>query len=278
MSPLDGIYEFDALPGTGDNDGPGGPVGNDPLLALSDGFDGLVDPRTRSVASRTSIPRMSYGEKIRVALVDDQLLLTFGLASILHMQPDVEVVGEAHTGEEAIELCLKTRPDVVLMDISMPGMGGVAATRELKSLLPKIRILILTVHTDDAHALRGMKAGAQGYILKDCTPEDLLRAIRAVYDGDTIIARDIAINMLDTSVGVRSEVDVAPRLTGRELEVIKALAGGKSNRQIAQMLEISEKTVRNHASNIYKKLYIFDRTQAVIYAIREGLVDIEELK
>jgi DNA-binding NarL/FixJ family response regulator len=217
-------------------------------------------------------------KRIRVALVDDQRLLTSGLASILNIQPNVEVVGQAHTGEEAVEMCMNTRPDVVLMDISMPGMGGVAATREIKTLLPNTRILILTVHTDDAHALRGLKAGAQGYILKDCTPEDLLRAIRAVYNGDTIIARDIAINMLDTSESGRSHADIAPHLTERELEVIKALAEGKSNRKIAQSLGISEKTVRNHTSNIYKKLHIFDRTQAVIYAIREGLVDLEELK
>lgn len=221
---------------------------------------------------------MSYEEKIRVALVDDQRLLTSLLASILDIQADIEIVGQAHTGEEAVELCLNTQPDVVLMDISMPGMGGVAATREIKSLLPNIRILILTIHTDDAHALRGMKAGAQGYIPKDCTPEELLRAIRAVYNGVTIIARDIAINILGAFEGVRSDVDIAPRLSGRELEVIMALAQGKSNKEIAQTLDISEKTVRNHTSNIYKKLHVFDRTQAVIYAIREGLVDIEELE
>lgn len=214
---------------------------------------------------------------IRVAIVDDQRLIAHGLARILTAQPDIEVVGEAHTGEEAVSLCLETEPDVVLMDLSMPVMDGVSATRKLRDLLPGTRILILTIHTDDFHVFQGIKAGAQGYILKDCTPEDLVRAIRTVYAGDTIMAQDIAEKMLKTFEGIRNDADLAPRLTERELEVIKALAHGKSNKEIAHTLGISEKTVRNHASNIYKKLHIFDRTQAVIYAIREGLVDVEDL-
>lgn len=215
---------------------------------------------------------------IRVAIVDDQRLIAHGLARILAAQPDIEVVGKAHTGEEAVALCLETEPDVVLMDLSMPVMDGVSATRKIRDLLPGTRILILTIHTDDFHVFQGIKAGAQGYILKDCTPEDLVRAIRAVHAGDTIMAQDIAEKMLRTFEGIRDgNTDLAPRLTERELEVIKALAHGKSNKEIAQTLGISEKTVRNHASNIYKKLHIFDRTQAVIYAIREGLVDVEDL-
>src|ERR671917_15348 len=192
-------------------------------------------------------------ETIRVAIADDQRLFANGLARIIGVQPDMEVVGEAHTGEEAVSLCLEVEPDVVLMDLSMPVMNGVSATRKILSLLPRTRVVILTVHTDDAHVFHGIKAGAQGYILKDCTPEDLTRAIRSV-------------------------AEIAPRLTERELEVIRALARGKSNKEIAHALGISEKTVRNHASNIYKKLHIFDRTQAVIYAIRRGLVDVEELE
>src|ERR671915_124749 len=167
-------------------------------------------------------------ETIRVVIADDQRLFANGLARIIGVQPDMEVIGEAHT--------------------------------------------------DDAHVFQGIKAGAQGYILKDCTPEDLTRAIRTVHAGDTIMAQDIAKKMLTTFEGIRSDAEIAPRLTERELEVVKALAHGKSNKEIARTLGISEKTVRNHASNIYKKLHIFDRTQAVIYAIRRGLVDIEELE
>src|SRR5918994_3657460 len=200
-------------------------------------------------------------ETIRVAIADDQRLFAHGLTRIIGVQPDMEVVGEAHTGEEAVSLCLDVEPDVDLMDLSMPVMDGVSATRKILDHLPRTRVLILTVHTDDAHIFQGIKAGAQGYILKDCTPEDLTKAIWSVYSGDTIISQDIARKMITTFEGIRSNTELTPNLTERELEVIKALSQGKSNKEIARLLEISEKTVRNHASNIYKKLHIFDRTQ-----------------
>lgn len=222
---------------------------------------------------------VTLSETIRVAIADDQQLFSGGLVRIIGVHQDMEVVGEAHTGAEAVELCLETEPDVVLMDISMPVMDGVSATRKIREVLPRTRILILTVHTDDGHVFQGIKAGAQGYLLKDCTPEDLARAIRTVYAGDTIMAQDIAQKMLTTFEGIRNEdAEITPHLTERELEVIKALAQGMSNKQIAQSLHISEKTVRNHASNIYKKLHIYDRTQAVIYAVRRGLVNLETLE
>src|SRR5215204_7586649 len=216
-------------------------------------------------------------EIIRVAIADDQRLFANGLARIIDIQPDMEVVGEAHTGEEAVSLCLEVEPDVVLMDLSMPVMDGVSATRKILSFLPRTRVLILTVHTDDAHVFQGIKAGAQGYILKDCTPEDLTRAIRTVHAGETIMSQDIARKTLTTFESIRSNTEITPNLTERELEVIKALAQGKSNKEIALALDISEKTVRNHASNIYNKLHIFDRTQAVIYAIRRGIVGLDDL-
>ena len=212
-----------------------------------------------------------------MVIADDQRLFANGLARIIGIQTDMEVVGEAHTGEEAISLCLHEEPDVVLMDLSMPGIGGLSATRKILSLLPRTRVLILTVHTDDAHVFQGIKAGAQGYILKDCTPEELTRAIRTVHAGETIMAQDIARKTLTTFESIRSNTELTPNLTERELEVIKALAQGKSNKEIAQTLGISEKTVRNHASNIYNKLHIFDRTQAVIYAIRRGIVGLDDL-
>jgi DNA-binding NarL/FixJ family response regulator len=217
-------------------------------------------------------------ETIRVAIADDQRLFAHGLARIIDVQADMEVVGKAHTGEDAVTLCLEVEPDVVLMDLSMPVMDGVSATRKILNFLPRTRVVILTVHTDDAHVFQGIKAGAQGYILKDCTPEDLTRAIRTAHTGDSIMAKGIAEKVLTTFEGIRSDAEITPHLTERELEVIRALARGKSNKEIAQSLGISEKTVRNHASNIYRKLHIFDRTQAVIYAIRRGLVDIEDLE
>lgn len=219
---------------------------------------------------------MSEVDAIKVAIVDDQRLFVDGLAKILGIQPDMVVVGRAHTGEEAVELCLRAEPDVVLMDLSMPGMGGISATRKLLGLLPRTQVLVLTVHTEDANLFQAIKAGAQGYILKDCTPEDLTSAIQSVHAGDTITSPDIAKKMITTFEGIRSNTELTPSLTEREIEVIKALAQGKSNKEIARDLDISEKTVRNHASNIYKKLHIFDRTQAVIYAVRHGLVDLEQ--
>jgi DNA-binding NarL/FixJ family response regulator len=217
---------------------------------------------------------------IRVAVVDDQRLFTKGLSGLVDMLPGVEVVGVAYNGEEAIALCREEEPDVVLMDISMPKMDGISATREIKDLLPQTAVVILTGHEEDEHVFEGIKAGAQGYLLKDSDPEDLSRAIHTVHAGDTIIAPDLAQKMLMTFEYGRPKgsAHLAPPLTERELEVIRALVQGMSDRQIASSLGISEKTVRNHTSNIYRKLHIFDRTQAVIYAVREGVIDVEELE
>ncbi len=220
------------------------------------------------------------GETVRVAVVDDQRLFAKGLSGLVDMLPGVEVVGVAYDGEEAVALCREEEPDVVLMDISMPKMDGISATREIRNLLPQTAVIILTGHEDDEHVFEGIKAGAQGYLLKDSEPDDLARAIHTVNAGNTIIAPDLAQKMLNTFEGGRSRSPQLspPPLTERELEVIRALAHGMSDRQIAGSLGISEKTVRNHASNIYRKLHIFDRTQAVIYAIREGVIDVEELE
>jgi DNA-binding NarL/FixJ family response regulator len=220
-------------------------------------------------------------EIIRVAIVDDQRLFTKGLSGLVEMLSGVEVVGVAYNGEEAVALCREEEPDVVLMDISMPKMDGISATREIKDLLPQTAVVILTGHEEDEHVFEGIKAGAQGYLLKDSEPEDLSRAIYTVYAGNTIIAPDLAQKMLNTFEGGRpgeSARLAPPPLTERELEVIRALSRGMSDRQIASSLGISEKTVRNHTSNIYRKLHIFDRTQAVIYAVREGVIDVEELE
>ena len=211
---------------------------------------------------------------IQVAIVDDQRLLVEGLGRIVDAQQEMEVVGSAHNGESGVRICQELRPDVVLMDINMPLMDGITATRKVRGLLPDTKVLILTFHTDDAHVFQGIKAGASGYLLKDCTPEDLFRAIKTVHAGDTIMSPEIARKML-LAFEEAEEEPSAPQLTERELDVITALARGHSNKQIAWDLSISEKTVRNHISNIFKKLHVYDRTQAVLYAIREGIVNIE---
>jgi DNA-binding NarL/FixJ family response regulator len=237
--------------------------------------------RYAALGEESGVRLMSNGEEeiIRVAVVDDQRLFAKGISGLVDMLDGVEVVGVAHDGEEGVALCRKEEPDVVLMDISMPKMDGISATREIRDLLPQTAVIILTAHEDDEHVFEGIKAGAQGYLLKDSEPEDLSRAIRTVHAGDTIIAPELAQKMLSTfeSGGPRGS-RLAPPLTERELEVIRALAQGMSDRQIARSLDISEKTVRNHTSNIYRKLHIFDRTQAVIYAVREGVIDVEELE
>jgi DNA-binding NarL/FixJ family response regulator len=219
-------------------------------------------------------------EAIRVAVVDDQRLFAKALSGLVGMLPGVEVVGVAYDGEEAVALCRQEEPDVVLMDISMPKKDGVSATREIRNLLPQTAIVILTAHEEDEHVFQGIKAGAQGYLLKDAEPEDLSHAIRTVHTGATIIAPGLAQKMLKTFEGGWSPGSsrLIPPLTDRELEVIRALAQGMSDKQIANSLGISEKTVGNHTSNIYRKLHIFDRTQAVIYAIREGFIDVDELE
>jgi DNA-binding NarL/FixJ family response regulator len=213
---------------------------------------------------------------IRVAIVDDQPLFTDGLGRIVGAQPGMEVVGVAHDGESGVKLCEELRPDVILMDINMPVMDGVVATGKLRDLLPDARVLILTVNADDVHVFRGIKAGATGYLLKDCTPEDLSSAIRTVHAGNTIMAPEIARKMLLAFEEAEEEPE-APTLSSRELDVLKAIARGRGNKQMARDLGISEKTVRNHVSSIYKKLHIYDRTQAVLYAIREGLIEDESI-
>ncbi|CAA9447487.1 MAG: hypothetical protein AVDCRST_MAG28-1031 [uncultured Rubrobacteraceae bacterium] len=214
---------------------------------------------------------------IQVAIVDDQPLFTDGLGRIVGAQQDMEVVGVAHDGESGVRMCEELRPDVILMDINMPVMDGVTATGKIRQILPDVKVLILTVNADDMNVFQGIKAGATGYLLKDCTPEDLSRAIETVYAGDTIMSPEVARKMLLAFEEVDEEPE-APDLSSRELDVLRAIARGKGNKQVATELNISDKTVRNHVSNIYKKLHIYDRTQAVLYALREGLIETDDIE
>ncbi len=214
---------------------------------------------------------------IQVAIVDDQPLFTDGLGRIVGAQQGMEVVGVAHDGESGVRMCEELRPDVILMDINMPVMDGVTATSRIREILPDVKVLILTVNADDMNVFQGIKAGATGYLLKDCTPDDLSRAIETVYAGDTIMSPEVARKMLLAFEEVDEEPE-APNLSSRELDVLRTIARGRSNKQVATDLGISDKTVRNHVSNIYKKLHIYDRTQAVLYAIREGLIETDGIE
>ncbi|BAZ52188.1 LuxR family two component transcriptional regulator [Nostoc sp. NIES-4103] len=208
---------------------------------------------------------------IKLLLVDDQSLIRQGLKALLELEPDIEVVGEAENGENAIHLVEELQPDVVLMDIRMPVMDGVAATREIQKRFVKVKILVLTTFDDDAYVTAALQNGAIGYLLKDTPSEELAVAIRAVYKGYTQLGPGIVKKLL-TQFSVIPSTPTTPvppnlaELTPREKEVLRLIATGASNREIAQQLYISEGTVKNHVTNILNRLDLRDRTQAAIIA------------
>ncbi|MEA5624604.1 response regulator transcription factor [Nostoc sp. UHCC 0251] len=208
---------------------------------------------------------------IKVLLVDDQGLIRQGLRALLELEPDLEIVGEAENGEQAINLVAEFHPDVVLLDIRMPIMDGVAATREIQKRFAKTKILVLTTFDDDEYVSAALQNGAMGYLLKDTPSEELAVAIRAVYKGYTQLGPGIVKKLLTQfSNGTPTQSTPVPsslaELTPREKEVLRLIATGASNREIAQELYISEGTVKNHVTNILNRLNLRDRTQAAIWA------------
>jgi DNA-binding NarL/FixJ family response regulator len=208
---------------------------------------------------------------IQVLLVDDQGLIRQGLRALLELEPDLEIVGEAENGEQAINLVAEFQPDVVLLDIRMPIMDGVAATKEIQKRFPKTKILVLTTFDDDEYVSAALQNGAMGYLLKDTPSEELAVAIRAVYKGYTQLGPGIVKKLLTQfSNGTPIQSTPVPstltELTPREKEVLRLIATGASNREIAQELYISEGTVKNHVTNILNTLNLRDRTQAAIWA------------
>ncbi|MHC5596253.1 MAG: response regulator [Nostoc sp.] len=208
---------------------------------------------------------------IKVLLVDDQGLIRQGLRALLELEPDIEIVGEAENGEQAINLVAEFQPDVVLLDIRMPIMDGVAATREIQKRFPKTKILVLTTFDDDEYVSAALKNGAMGYLLKDTPSEELAVAIRAVQKGYTPLGPGIVKKLLTNfSHAAPTQSPPVPsslaELTPREKEVLRLIATGASNREIAQGLYISEGTVKNHVTNILNRLNLRDRTQAAIWA------------
>jgi DNA-binding NarL/FixJ family response regulator len=219
-------------------------------------------------------------EPIRVLVVDDHALFRRGLEMVLIQEPDIEVVGEASDGEEAVELVSTLTPDVVLMDIRMPKGSGLDACTAIKDLVPSARIVMLTMSDDEADLYEAIKAGASGYLLKEIPVYEVAEAIRAVYTGQSLISPAMAGKLLTEFASMMRDTTEqptaarAPRLTDRELEVLKLVARGLNNRDIAKELYISENTVKNHIRNILEKLQLHSRMEAVVYAVREKLLEI----
>lgn len=216
--------------------------------------------------------------KITVLLADDHNVLRQGMAQVLDAQPDISVVAQASTGTEAYRLAEKHRPDVILMDINMPEMDGVAAAQQIMAARPQTGIIILTMYRRDDYVFEAIKAGASGYLLKEVELDELLAAVRAVAQGEAVIDPSIAGRVLAELRRPRPGNDsdeVADGLSDRDLEILQLLAQGLSNQEIADRLFLAEKTIRNRLSLIFKKLHLDNRTQAALYALREGLVDDE---
>ena len=214
-------------------------------------------------------------DELRVLVVDDHDLFRTGLRNLLEEQ-GVNVVGEAENGETAIRLASDLAPDVVIMDLNMPGVGGVETTRRLSSLAPLSRVVVLTISADDDDVMNAVMAGACGYLLKDSSIQELIAGIKAASEGESLISPQIAAKVLQRLRAQSKDADAAEtiraELSDRELQVLKLIANGKDNAQIARELFISPKTVKNHISNILMKLQLENRIQAAVYAVRSGIV------
>lgn len=215
-------------------------------------------------------------DPIRVLIADDHGIVRKGLRALLSTEPHIEVVGEAETGRQAVEEALRLQPDVVLMDLVMPGMDGLEAIRELRAKSARIRILVLTSFAGDDKVFPAIKAGALGYLLKDSSPEQLVQAIHQVYRGESSLHPLIARKVLQELSRPSDRPPTPEPLTEREVEVLQLVAQGCSNQDIADRLVITEATVRSHVSNILGKLHLASRTQAALYALRQGLASLKD--
>jgi two-component system, NarL family, response regulator LiaR len=213
--------------------------------------------------------------KIRLVIADDHMLLRKGLLALMETTPDIEVVGEAADGLEAVAKVVELRPDVILLDLLMPRMDGISAIGAIKREMPQAKILVLTSFDDDDKVFPAFKAGALGYMLKDSAPQELLQAIRNVNEGKSFIHSTIASKVLNELNRPVELIPAPDALTDRELEVLTLVAQGYSNLEIAESLVITEHTVGKHVSNILIKLHLANRTQVALYALRKGLVQLD---
>ena len=215
-------------------------------------------------------------EKAKLMLVDDHALFRSAVGSLIAQQADMEIVAEAGSGSDAVRLSEELMPDLILMDINMPGSDGLEATREIKRRLPYVKICMLTASDDDDLLFEAIRAGAQGYLIKHMEPDAFIGEVRRQVHGEPYISEDIAAKIVHTAVSRTRHVDkdaLFSEFTSRELEVLKLVGQGRTNREIAQSLAIAENTVKNHLRNILQKLHFENRVQAAAYAIRHGLVE-----
>ena len=210
---------------------------------------------------------------IRVLICDDHAVVRQGLATFLDLQDDIEIAGEAADGVDAVAKAASLQPDVVLMDLVMPQLDGVEAIRRIRAADPDAKIIVLTSYADDEKIFSAIRAGASGYLMKDVSPQDLAKAIRMARDGDPLLHPDVARRLMDhVSHPEPPGAAALARLTAREVEVLRLIARGLANKEIARELVLSEKTVKTHVSNLLQKLDLGDRTQAALFAVRNGVV------
>jgi len=212
-------------------------------------------------------------DKISLLLTDDHAIVRQGISAFLELQPDLMVIGEADSGENAVRMAAELAPDIVLMDLVMPGIGGVEATRQVKQVSPHSQVIVLTSYHEDEYIFPALRAGALSYVLKDVGPEELADIVRKAACDESILHPRVAARVVQELRGTRTDTpNIFTELSERELDVLRLIADGRSNAEIASKLVISEKTVKGHVSNILGKLHMMDRTQAAVFAWQQGFV------
>ena len=221
---------------------------------------------------------MTANGKIKVLVVDDHAIVREGVKMVLETDPELQVVGEAASGEEAVELVRELSPDVVVMDIGMPGLSGFESTRRIRESRPDVNVLALTVHDSEAYVFQMLQAGAVGYVLKRAAAPDVIRAVKAAKRGEALLHPSVAKLLIQDylSRAERGEETSYDHISDREREILKLIAEGKTNKEIAEMLFLSVKTVQAHRANLMRKLGLHDRVELVKYALRKGIVGLDE--